>query len=386
MPRLAKGPYLKKRKQAGAKEIYYIIDGDRRTSTGFDVKETAKAKEALDSYIRARFIQPPSEDYYVVQAIELYRRDIVPKHKRPKETEQHLERLMEFFRGQTCEDVTPALTAAYERWRTHTGTPTLGEPPRDRQPIKPGSVRRDLEMLRAAFKHAFKCRKLKHEVPITLPPKSPPRERWLTRSEAARLLAGSLGFVLAPCSDIASRRERLTIWRREPMVTSRHLARFVLIGLRTGTRSGAILDLGWQQHPKGGFFDLDRKPPLMFRAATGETKTKKRKPTAPVPPKLLPHLERWKSQASGLYVVALPGAEDASIDRVNKAFNAAVARAGLDRGVTPHILRHTCVTWLMQKGESAFNVGHFVGMSVQTVIERYGHHAPDYLQETANAA
>jgi hypothetical protein len=40
----------------------------------------------------------------------------------------------------------------------------------------------------------------------------------------------------------------------------------------------------------------------------------------------------------------------------------------------------------MQKGQSAFDVGHFVGMSVQTVIERYGHHAPDYLQETANAA
>jgi hypothetical protein len=33
MPRLAKGPYLKKREREGAKAVWYIIDGDRRIST-----------------------------------------------------------------------------------------------------------------------------------------------------------------------------------------------------------------------------------------------------------------------------------------------------------------------------------------------------------------
>lgn len=306
MPRVAKSPYLKLREQPGADAIWYIYDRDRRITTGCKAKEKAKAQEALETHIRAKYIQPPSLDYYVQQAVELYSRDVVPKHARPAETEQHLQRLMEFFRGQTCDAVTPSLTIAYERWRTHTGKPSLGDPPRSRKPVKTESVRRELETLRAALNHAHACRKLKYEIPITLPPKSPPKERWLTTGEAARLLAASIGLILAPCSDLAARRERLTIWRRDRQVsrTSRHLARFILIGLRTGTRSGAILSLGWRPHPNGGHFDLERG--LMFRSAPGERQTKKRKPIIPIPASLLAHLRRWERQAAGLYVVSMP--------------------------------------------------------------------------------
>ena len=114
-----------------------------------------------------------------------------------------------------------------------------------------------------------KC-KLKHPVAISLPPKSPPRERWLTPSEASRLLLGSLGCILAPYSDLATKTERWAIWRREPAVVSHHLARFVLIGLRTGTRHDAINGLAWEP-PEGGWFDLDNK--VMYRAAPGERQT-----------------------------------------------------------------------------------------------------------------
>ena len=78
---------------------------------------------------------------------------------RPQETEQHLTRLMEFFRGHECDHVTPGLTASYERWRTHIGKPSLGEPPRVRQPVSAASVRRELETLRACLTHAWKCRR-----------------------------------------------------------------------------------------------------------------------------------------------------------------------------------------------------------------------------------
>lgn len=382
MPRISKGPHLKLRRQAGAKPLYYIHDNDRRIATGCDAKQLASAKEMLETHIRARFVPKPGDDYYVQQAIDAYRCDIAPKHARPQETEQHLMRLMEFFRGHECDHVTPGLTASYERWRTHNGKPSLNEPPRTRSPVSPASVRRELETLRAALTHAWKCRRLKNQIPISLPPKGAPRERWLTRSEAARLIAASLGLILAPCCDITTHRERLTIWRRERLVSSRHLARFILIGLRTGTRSGAILPMAWSPHPDGGHFDLERR--LMFRAPSGERQTKKRKPPAPIPDKLLPHLRCWKRQSDGLFVITAPGTTEA-IDRISKAFNSAVARAGLDRTVTPHVLRHTTVTWLMQAGEPAWSVGGFVGMTVEMIQERYGHHAPEYLRSTANA-
>ena len=380
---LSRGPQLKLRRQKGAKPLYYIHDNDKRISTGFDQKHVKEAQQALDDHIRNRYVPKPGPEFYVQQAIDHYRRDIVPKHARPQETEQHLTRLMEFFRGHECDHVTPGLTASYERWRTHIGKPSLGEPPRVRQPVSAASVRRELETLRACLTHAWKCRRLKNQVPVTLPPKGAPRERWLTHGEAARLLAASIGLILAPCCDIATRRERLTIWRRERLVSSRHLAKFILVGLRTGTRSGAILSMAWTPHPDGGHFDLERR--LMFRAPSGERQTKKKKPPCPIPDRLVPHLRRWKRQSDGLFVVTAPGTTDA-IDRISKSFNSAVARAGLDRTVTPHVLRHTTVTWLMQAGEPAWSVGGFVGMTVEMIQERYGHHAPEYLRATANAA
>ena len=137
MPKIAKGPYLKLRKQSGAKSIYYIIDNDSRKSTGFDAKQLPQAKQALEDHIRNRFIPKPSEDYYVQQALELYAHDVIPKHAKPIDATNHIARLMEFFRGHTCDAVDPHLTASYERWRTHIGKASVNEPKRTRQPVKP---------------------------------------------------------------------------------------------------------------------------------------------------------------------------------------------------------------------------------------------------------
>ena len=52
--------------------------------------------------------------------------------------------------------------------------------------VKDVSARRELEDLRAALRHAWKSRKLSVEIPVVLPPKSTPRDRWLTESEARK--------------------------------------------------------------------------------------------------------------------------------------------------------------------------------------------------------
>ena len=57
--------------------------------------------------------------------------------------------------------------------------------------------------------------------------------------------------------------------------------------------------------------------------------------------------------------------------------------AGLPETVTPHILRHTAATWLMQAGADIWDAANYLGMSVKMLEEVYGHHHPDYQKDVA---
>jgi len=72
------------------------------------------------------------------------------------------------------------------------------------------------------------------------------------------------------------------------------------------------------------------------------------------------------------------------IDSVKHGFRSAAERAGL-ADVTPHTLRHTAVTWMMQAGVPVWEAAGFAAMTVQMVQEVYGHHHPDYLAGAARA-
>lgn len=63
---------------------------------------------------------------------------------------------------------------------------------------------------------------------------------------------------------------------------------------------------------------------------------------------------------------------------------AAIKRAGLTGKVTPHTLRHTCVTWKLRAGATPWEVGGFVGMSSEMVTRVYGHHSPSFQERVAN--
>jgi len=64
---------------------------------------------------------------------------------------------------------------------------------------------------------------------------------------------------------------------------------------------------------------------------------------------------------------------------VDKAFARTVADAQLGDDVTPHVLRHTAATWLMQAGTGIWEAAGYLGMTVETLSQRYGHHHPDHL-------
>ena len=118
----------------------------------------------------------------------------------------------------------------------------------------------------------------------------------------------------------------------------------------------------------------------MRRRELGETeKRNKKRPTAKIGRRILAFLRRWKDldRAPG-NVVGL------SKHQLNRAFRAACEQSGL-LDVTPHTLRHTRATWLMQAGIPLHEIAGHLGMTVRTLEEVYGHHHPDYQRNAADA-
>jgi integrase len=183
-----------------------------------------------------------------------------------------------------------------------------------------------------------------------LPPKPAPRERWLTRSEVAKLLWAA---------------------RKTP-----HLARFILVGIYTGTRPGAILNLQWD------WIDFVRG--VMHRRGEGEIETKKRRPPVRLGRKIAGHLKRWRRMDNGSseYVVHYP--DGRPMRYLTRPWQQLVKRAGLDSKIVPHTLRHTRATWLMQSGTvSVWEAAGQLGMSPTILEQVYGHWSPDFGKRAA---
>jgi integrase len=161
----------------------------------------------------------------------------------------------------------------------------------------------------------------------------------------------------------------------------RHLARFILIGLYTGTRAGAIASASPVANPGRSFVDLNRG--IFYRLAQGEQATSKRQPPVPIPRRLLAHLRRWHDRGiAKQHFVEFNGQP---IKSVKTAFKTALSLSKLEGKISPHTLRYTAATWLMQVGVSTWEAAGFLGMSEKTLREVYGHHHPDYLRVAATA-
>ena len=186
------------------------------------------------------------------------------------------------------------------------------------------------------------------------PEDNPPKERWLTVTEAARLLWSARRY--------------------------QHIRRMILLGLYTGSRPGVLLNLRWDQ--------IDFAGGVMSRTPKGKVQDKrKRAPKVKLGSRILTHLRRWKRlDGDEQYVCHFtspnhPGAR--VVQDPHTAWRKIVTEADL-RGVTRHTLRHTRATWMMQAGVPIWEAAGFLGMSVKTLERVYGHHAPDFQDSAAN--
>lgn len=331
MPRPRKGPRLYLDKRHG----YVIRDGSHFERTGCTESQLTEAEKRLAEYIGDKHKPQANAAPLIADVLLAYLNEHLA-HSRSRSKAVPVTNLAAWWGDKRVSDITSANCRAYI---AHKGKHTV-------------AARRDLQSLKAAvhYWHKSEYGPLDRVPAIVMPPAPESRERWLTRSELARLLWAA---------------------RRTP-----HLRRFILIGYYTGSRSGVVRELQWS------WIDWNRG--TMRRRAIGEAEqSNKRRPRVRLGKRILAHLRRWH-RLDGPHANHVVHYNGQPIRRELHSFDRAVARAGLGDNVVVHTLRHSRATYLMQSGADPWEVSGHLGMSIQTLTRTYGHHHPDYQKNVAD--
>lgn len=399
MPPRSKGPrlYLRRdrvdrRSGRPLPDVYVIRDGSVQRSTGCGADRLSEAERQLGEYIArkqaAAALTPAAPQdpttLPVATVLALYAQERAPQLAgKPESTAGFIRALLGFWGDKTVADVKRTTCMAYVAWRT---AQSRGGASSRGGLISEQTARRELETLQGALSYWDGEHQLARKPRIWLPEKPESPRSALTRSEAAALLLAARGW----------RKTEDGRWVRlyhSTRANRAHVARFILLALYTGSRSGVILDLSWEKSAVSAWVDLERG--ILYRRGTAERDHhNKRRPPARLPGRLLGHLRRWRKMdlrreavlreadpTARLIKVIHHGGE--AIDKINRGFNACRRDAALADDVTPHWLRHTAATWLMERGVDLWLAANYLGMSVATLEKHYGHHRLDF-QATAS--
>ena len=156
-------------------------------------------------------------------------------------------------------------------------------------------------------------------------------------------------------------------------VRADHARLYVMLGLYTMARPGAILGLEWSR------VDFARRQ-IDFTPA-GHVRTAKRRSIVPIADELLIELQRGYAARTTQWVIERGGQRVANI---KKAFQAASERSGVH--ATPYTLRHTGAVWAAEAGVPMSELAQFMGHDDSRTTEaHYARYTPGYLTRVANA-
>jgi integrase len=215
-------------------------------------------------------------------------------------------------------------------------------------PVGEPTVSKELRSLRAALKWAHSEQSIEREPKFKIElSNGESREHWITQDEARKLVDSA-----AP-----------------------HLALFIIIALGTAKRREAILSLTWDQVK----LHLPGHETIDFGDDIGN---KRRGLTAIAGiPRLVAALRAAKEAATSPYVIEYKGER---VKDVKTAMAAACRRAGV-ADVSPHVLKHTAITWMVQGRMSFEQIAKFTKTSRDMIERVYGHHSPEFVAGVSEA-
>ena len=344
-PRKAKGG------RTAEKGVYVILDGGRQHSTGCGKGDREGAERALAEFVTAKHQVPRRRREIdaspLADVLNIYLQNHVPTLNTAAKATGRIERLLDWWGAMTLDEVTGANCRRFTAERTV------------------GAARRELQDLQAAINFHHREGLHRESVLVTLPAAGQSRERWLTLPEVIKLVR-----ICLHTHEIQEGRET----RKWPL---RHLARFIVFALYTGSRPSDVFNASFVRGPDRGFIDLENG--MFYRKAPDKQATNKRQPTTPLPEELLPHLKRWR-RLGAEFVVEFDGRR---IKSIKTAFAKLLKLAQLPGDIVPYTFRHTCATWKKQAGVPSWEVAGFLGTSEAMIEKHYGHHDPSFLKAAA---
>lgn len=162
---------------------------------------------------------------------------------------------------------------------------------------------------------------------------------------------------------------KLIVQCKEP-----HLRLYILMAIQTGARKKAILDLRWH--------DVDFKRRVID---FGLVDHNKRKPIVRMTDILYNALLLAFScrTINSTHVIEYHGRP---IGNVKKGFRDLVIACGFDpKRVTPHVLKHSYISWLCQAGMLVSEIAAYANTTVKTIEEHYQHLLADRSQQVEQA-
>lgn len=331
--------------------VWLILDGGKQKSTGCGPADRGEAEKQFAEYLADQFIKQPkgkhreASEVGVAEVITAYMAAKEETVKRRKEFAARMDALLDFWGEKTLDDISSATCREYVKQRS-----------------TPSQARRELEDLRAACKMAIADNITRHAVVVTLPPKPKGRVKHLDRSTMAKL-------VLA-----AYRKRHFPPRSKDGVKRTVHIARFILAALYTGSRSARVWQASFVKEEGRPYIDLEAG--VYYRSWEGETVAgNKRAPPIRLPDRLLAHMRRWHRMGAR-YVVEYQGLPADPKRAFRNLVNETLGKEGAD--VVRHTLRHTAATWLMQAGTDKWETAGYLGMTLETLENTYGHHHPDH--------
>jgi integrase/recombinase XerD len=229
---------------------------------------------------------------------------------------------------------------------------------RRRRPAEATYYRR-FTLLRRFF--GWLCRRSRAHDPfleLEPPPKPHQEADWLTPEEFQRMLAAA---------------ER-PLKRRTGLAERDRLVLLTLV--TTGLRRSELIVLDWAD------LDLEGATPslLVRRGKRGRPRRQ------PLPRSLADELSRERIRRAGSAtdpVFCGLGGRRLQPTILANIIRRTATRAGLEKHVTAHTLRHTAATWLRQDTHDARLVADFLGHADLSTVDRYAHIAADELHNGA---